>query len=363
CSQFDLVFNGAFHKKDQNKSVYAYLVDNWKYKNMLTQLEKKHIPTYHINETKNNIRDKYLKLKKEARSKEEIELLLKDEEQELGRVIDKSILDMMASVIKDNKDLEQITISEPYISYKNFNGKMIDLKSLSSENRITDNINNEIKALENELDRQIYSLSDPDQIMKIKSQFKRSKQSLISKSDFITSLRQSSHNDADNPKLIEVIGNILVRYNDWDTQKEILRFSEKSISKKWLKYLHNLILKNTNKEVSDAILVSIRVKKSSQNLEFISKSYSNGSLYAYLLLVEHLISLKDDYNEKDIANLITYKNQINLYSFNSIEKKAIYEYVSHLIEEKGKSSKALQILKEQKPDSRDISIEYEGEYI
>jgi hypothetical protein len=207
-SSFESVWSLALATKKKELFAIAYLINR---DELNKQLSNCRVTTKSSQSELSEIENKYLALKMKAQTQIQVATLLKEEEYEKSRLIDKSIVCSLtdhdiyglwkngevsrydyypASKDPQSQGVMWMSNSEMDQYYKGqLNGKRpIDLRKISLENKIVLDPPSETSRINHSLETQIAKMSDPNLIMKAKAVAFKQKQLLISANEMAYTL-------------------------------------------------------------------------------------------------------------------------------------------------------------------------------
>jgi hypothetical protein len=206
-SSFGHVWGLALATKKKEFFAIAYLLHREEFNKKLSSCRV----TSTIQSELSAIEKKYLALKMKAQSQLEVASLLKQEEYEKSLIVDQALVrnlssynviklwnraevpcydNNIASVHPQSYGIMLVSNSEnDKFCRKQLNGRRtIDMRKISNESRIVEDILGEAARIDHELETQIARMSDPNPIMKAKAVAHKQKQLLISASDMVYTL-------------------------------------------------------------------------------------------------------------------------------------------------------------------------------
>ncbi|MDD4156203.1 MAG: hypothetical protein PHY08_06485 [Candidatus Cloacimonetes bacterium] len=126
---------------------------------------------------------------------------------------------------------------------------IVDLYSFTSETAVVRDINNAMDKIDEHQARLLYMLSNEKAIEKLKTMADLRKNALIKYQDFIFTLSMLSETEKTNPKLTEILGNILIKTEENEVKLAILYYMNDSQDPAWAQYL-----KKTKIDFNDNLL-------------------------------------------------------------------------------------------------------------
>ncbi len=184
---------------------------------------------------------------------------------------------MISILDKKSSNYQQNNIPKPNEA-KN-KGNFIKLENLTTNLKITDNYSLEKNKIYENLDKQLFNLSDPDEIMKAKAQAKKREESLIDKNDLCYTIQNLDKKLSSDRKIIDLLGKILLRTKYDDLKISILNFSIESKNKRWLNYLIPFTQNERGDKYSPSILHSIKSKYSPKIFNYLLKYFDYRELH------------------------------------------------------------------------------------
>jgi WD40 repeat protein len=268
-SNFEGYMNKALEGFEKNDYILAYLIDREAFKNKLDYIKKTKIIVLDYDEKIKDIKNKYLQLKKKANSKQEIESLLKQESTEFDLIFVQKKVNILMSIMNSNKKLHSSKVlPKPLVSRVESKNK-VNLETITIDHKLTNNYQSDRKKIDSELESIIINLNDANKIMKAKAQAKKEQNLLIDTKDFCFTLQTSNYQLANNDKIIKVLGEFLIRYEDMTIRKAILHFASRSTNKSWIKYLEQIMNIDKSGQFNEFYIYFLSRNKSSKNLKLL----------------------------------------------------------------------------------------------
>lgn len=375
-SNFDGFMNKALDGFEINDYILAYLVNNEAFKNKLNCIKKTKTIVVDYDKNISVIKNKYLQQKKNANSKQEIESLLKQESIEIDLVFDQKKFTILMSIINNNQKIfSSNSLPNPIVSQVESKNK-VNLELITTAHKLTNNYLADRKKIDSELENIIINLNDANEIMKAKAHAKNEQNLLIDIKDFCSTLQAGDYQLANNDKIIKVLGEFLIHYQDLTVREAILHFACRSEKKIWLTYIEKIMAIDSTGQFIDFYLYFLSNNISSKSLKLLLElyrlnMYHNGkkpvkiseskSLESYnldtikIILLKNLIYLYYFANKDDLVALIEFKNSIGE-TFQPSQRDALTNLIDKIIEKAGKESKTISLNQEQRADSKDIFV-------
>lgn len=259
------IYKRGEEEKNEKYLTLSYLIDKDAFNKRINEIKAIYNPVYDIDAERKRITGNYTDKIHKAETKSEIEKLLQIKEHEINRLYDKYFWDVLNKIAEFNNKYGYGVQKNKYSDFEyepNFFGKKIDLLSYSHL-RVVDDVNAEIGKLEEAIKKELYNLSNPNEIMKAKDRFKKEIAQLVSVEDFIFTVRNLKISELNYDRFLHLLGKILIEINNIEIKKIILYMSAKSKNNNWLKYLHRLGL---NSNLHFFLFEAIKNKYSSSNL-------------------------------------------------------------------------------------------------
>jgi len=289
---FEEVFNLALRDFNPDSFKLAYILSHKKYNQRIKEISQSSIIVNDIQIAEQDLKKKYIDLKKNANSKNEIEHLLEEEKKEKSRLISSELIDMMENIPKNHSKILQTNQLDSSMKTKVFKGKAYDLKKINSSWHISNDYISDCQMIDQDLDKQLHHLTDADDIMKAKAQAKNNKDLLITKEDFCFSIQNANIALAEDENIIDNLSYHLHHFNDEETQIVILKFSEKSQNKRWLSSILEIAKNNQKVILIHYIFKNIKHKITSKNLKILYDFLINRSIFKEVHHYQHSDSVR-----------------------------------------------------------------------
>ena len=227
----------------------AYLLNREKYNSNLSLIRKSGVIISGSEErihSEEKIKTKFAEKLKQAISKNEIISILKTRDAELGKIINISLFKKINEISKNKIEAPYfvLPILKESIKYR-IKGVAKNLKELLKTTQIIENYKNFKDMCEAELSQTLIDLSDPNKILKEKTKFDKKLSSVISKNDFIYSIKKLGKKYNTNSDLFNYVSKIILTTDDLDSRLAIFEYYFKFNMSYWFRLLILLINKNS----------------------------------------------------------------------------------------------------------------------
>lgn len=231
---FNSIFNEAFDEFKFKKAILAFLIDNKKFEDML--------------EDASIFLDDIVSESEDIEGFSDFTIRSYGVENEVEQALQKQI-SKLAFVKKYNNlkflkkyafDIDNNLVCNDYFTINNYiKANKVDITSFSAETAVVKDIEKEKIKLDDHLSRLLYILTNENSISKVRKMVEVRKSSLIKYEDFIYSLSLLTEHEKNNPKMTEILGNILVKTEENEVKLAILYYMFESSDPAWGQYLAN----------------------------------------------------------------------------------------------------------------------------
>lgn len=225
---FNYVWASFFQNHDDASIQLACLISRDMVNKKIKELIVVTDPSVTINEYKNE----YLSRKKSASSRQEIEALLKEEEDKIKRIIDQAFLSKAHTFESGfNSENEIVSLNKPIVA-----GKLIDIKLLNANSFITSDIGFELSRIQSELDNNLSNIKDSDAIMKAKALATDKEKNLYDCNDLAFTLF-TINPDKERLDSLEIAFELALKTTNSLLEQSVLYCIGKSENKYWVHYI------------------------------------------------------------------------------------------------------------------------------
>ena len=288
---FEIVYKKAIEEKDIKLLKLSFLLNSVKFiKKVLTIKEIKHIVT-NVDNQKIGINTKYSNLLTDAKNKTEVEKLLQEKQKEISELYPEELYLIQKSLIKNTKKIlkkDNVFSSNTTIFSNTDNNSSTKKDKILFDYQIVKNVDEEKEKIQINLKNQLSYLHNADEIMKLKSKVEKQNNQFISIGNYCHLIQNLNSNYSNNKEIVDKLGEVLVKSEFIDVKKSILKFSESSNNRLWLKYIHKI---KHHKELRYLILASIKNKTSCWNLLFLKDMINNRDIPLLKTITSHSSSV------------------------------------------------------------------------
>jgi len=343
-SVYEQIFNYGIANKNNISLVICNLLNPDKYLKSFQELKSKYKIIDDLEAHIDKIKTKYSNWIASANTKDDVNNLLSQQQKEIETLLEKEKIILAETISKFMS--AKPTVVKPATGY---GCRSVNLIELGMGMKIVANKQQEENSIKEILKKEIYNLTDANEIMKVKDRTSKQIEKLVGKESFIYTVINLTQSEIDHDNMIELLGNILLTNNDIEIKKAILYGCAISKKLKWLVFIHKVAWQ---KELELEVLNAIFNKLSSWNLIWLFKHFKNEA--TEITLFNHLYHLLFNASDNDIETLIKAKNEITFLP------KGIHEstknIITNLIEKAGRKSKSPTLATEVNVKSKEIEI-------